>query len=188
MAEEIDVKLFGLETSQDLRIDFPQLATNEHFKDLKPREVKFCWLVGNRTSPLFEKKDVDKIKMAVKICYPNYLKKEELKDLFNGSLPDYLHNGIEAMKNFNPEIRLRTTLMQHYIFDELNYIVGMKTREDLSLMSNDELKKYSDLIRGIEKDLPDMIKRIEGANGISLYKKDTKKRILVNINDGITAY
>jgi hypothetical protein len=188
MAQEVDVILFGLETSQDLRIDFPELADNEAFKNLKPKEVKFCWLVGNRTSPIFEKEDQEKFEIATKSCFPNYYKKEELKELYNGNIPDNIQVGIDAMKKFNPELRLRAKMLQHYIFDELNYIIGMKTRQQVLMMDNDELQKYSNLLKNIEKDIPNMLKRIEDGNGIKTVERGTKKRVLVNINDGITSY
>jgi len=188
MALEVDVVLFGLETSQDLRIEFPELAENEYFKVLKPSEVKFCWLVGNRTSPIFEKEDQEKFEIATKSCFPNYLKKEELKELYNGNIPDHIQLGIDAMKKFNPELRLRAKMLQHYIFDELNHIIGMKTRTQISLMDVDELKKHSDLLKSIEKDIPNMLKRIEDGNGIKTVERGTKKRVLVNINDGVTSY
>jgi hypothetical protein len=188
MAKELDVVLFGIDTSQDLKIEFPELANHEVFKNLHPREVKFCWLVGNRTSPLFEKKDHEKIETALKSCFPNYLKKQELKEYLNGNIPDHIQAGINTMKKFNVELRLRATLIQHYIFDELNYIIGMRSREDIMEMSSDELKKHSDLLKGIEEKIPEMVKRIEDGNGVKIYERNTKKRVLVSINDGITAY
>lgn len=188
MAKEIDVVLFGAETSQDLRIDFPELAEHEDFKNLKVKEVKFCWLVGNRTSPLFELEDHDKIQQAVKICYPSYSKKEELQSIYDGDLPDELIAGIDAMKRFNPDVRLRSSLMQHYIFDELQFIITMKSREQIRLMDADDLKKHTDTLKSVEKEIPNIIKRIESSNGIKTFERGTKKRILVSINDGITSF
>jgi hypothetical protein len=64
----------------------------------------------------------------------------------------------------------------------------MKTRQQVLMMDNDELQKYSNLLKNIEKDIPNMLKRIEDGNGIKTVERGTKKRVLVNINDGITSY
>jgi len=95
--------------------------------------------------------------------------------LYNGNIPDNIQVGIDAMKKFNPELRLRAKMLQHYIFDELNYIIGMKTRQQVLMMDNDELQKYSNLLKNIEKDIPNMLKRIEDGNGIKTVERGTKK-------------
>jgi hypothetical protein len=50
MKKEVEVILFGLEHEGDLRREYEELANIDEFKDLKVKEVRFCWLVGNRTS------------------------------------------------------------------------------------------------------------------------------------------
>lgn len=185
---EIDVVLFGLNTGNDLRIEYPELADNINFKDLQPSEVRFCWLVGNRTSPLYEKEFSEKISLATETCYPKFFTKPHLKSLHEGILTTELQNGIDEMEKFNPSLRLGAALLQRYAFDELSYIVGMKSRKELLEMNGTELKQYTDIIKSVEKEIPSVLKRIEGMNGISTRNRATKKKILVSINDGITAY
>lgn len=54
MAEkEVELVLFGLETENDLRLEYPELAEIDEFKGLKAKEVRLSWLLGNRTSPIY---------------------------------------------------------------------------------------------------------------------------------------
>ena len=44
--------------SNNMELDYPELKGYKEFEDLSSRELKLCWLVGNRTSPIasYEKK------------------------------------------------------------------------------------------------------------------------------------
>lgn len=55
--KEVEIVLFGLESGDDLRIEYPELAQIDEFKNLKAKEVRLCWLLGNRTSPLYKLSD-----------------------------------------------------------------------------------------------------------------------------------
>jgi len=184
--QEIEVVLFGHETSKDLRIEYPELADDPDFQDLNPSEVRLVWLIGNRTSPLF--KDHDKIEKAIKTVYPKYFQKPELQEMYEGNLPTRIEKAIISMEKYNPSLRLESSLIQRWAIDRLKFIISMKSETELKDMEMGEIKQYADIVKSIEKDLPAMVKRVEASSGIKTYERSSKKRVLVNINDGVTNF
>jgi len=51
--EEADLTIFGLTTDKDLRVEYPELDSIPEFKGMNKKEVKLCWMIGNRTSPIY---------------------------------------------------------------------------------------------------------------------------------------
>lgn len=183
--EEADLVIFGLSTDRDLRIEYPELAEINEFKKLNKKEVKFCWLVGNRTSPIYNLDSRDtKIKRALSLTYGNlWNKKEELIAISNGDIPTHIQLAIERMLVFNPEYRLRARLMTQYMFDTLNEIVVLDT--PISEMDIEERKKYADLLVKVHGDLPKLVQTLETSFGAKVISRKTKTEVLVNINDVI---
>ncbi|MEY3126838.1 MAG: hypothetical protein RL273_1000, partial [Bacteroidota bacterium] len=105
--KEVQVVLFGIETEGDLRIEYPELAEIEEFKDLKVKEVRLCWLIGNRTSPIYSvSNQKDRLKKALEIVYgKSYESRADAISLLSGNIPDNLKTGIRKMESFNPEYR-----------------------------------------------------------------------------------
>lgn len=183
--EEADLVIFGLSTDRDLRIEYPELAEINEFKKLNKKEVKFCWLVGNRTSPIYNLEPrSSKIKRALSLTYGNlWNKKEELVAISNGEIPTHIQLAIERMLVFNPEYRLRARLMTQYMFDTLNEIVVLDT--PISDMDIEERKKYADLLVKVHGDLPKLVQTLETSFGAKVISRKTKTEVLVNINDVI---
>lgn len=183
--EEADLVIFGLSTDRDLRIEYPELAEINEFKKLNKKEVKFCWLVGNRTSPIYNLEPrSSKIKRALSLTYGNlWNKKEELVAISNGEIPTHIQLAIERMLVFNPEYRLRARLMTQYMFDTLNEIVVLDT--PIADMDIEERKKYADLLVKVHGDLPKLVQTLETSFGAKVISRKTKTEVLVNINDVI---
>jgi hypothetical protein len=183
--EEADLVIFGLSTDRDLRIEYPELAEINEFKKLNKKEVKFCWLVGNRTSPIYSLEPRGtKIKRALSLTYGNlWNKKEELVAISEGEIPTHIQLAIERMLVFNPEYRLRARLMTQYMFDTLNEIVVLDT--PISEMDIEERKKYADLLVKVHGDLPKLVQTLETSFGAKVISRKTKTEVLVNINDVI---
>lgn len=180
---EVDVVLFGLESSSDLRMEYPELADIPEFKNLKSKEVRLCWMLGNRTSPIYNLDKRQRLNKALEIVYGRrYKENEDLAPILNGNMPEELREGIRVMESFNPEYRLRAKLLSQYMFETLNTMVVLD-ESTLAQMDVDEKKKYTDLIVKIHSELPDMVKRLEQSYGIRTIERKTNKKIMVNIND-----
>lgn len=180
---EVDVILFGLDNGSDLRNEYPELADIEEFKNLKAKDVRLCWLLGNRTSPLYKLEKRQRLQKALEIIYgQRYSENEDLIPMLRGEMPEEIREGIKRMEMFNPEYRLRAKLLSQYMFETLNTMVVLSDAE-ISQMEIDDKKKYTDLVVKIHSELPDMVRRLEESYGIKTVERKTKAKVMVNIND-----
>lgn len=181
--KEVEIILFDLERDGDLRIEYPELSEMDEFKDLKVKEVRLCWFLGNRTSPIYKLDKANRLEKALELVYGrSYKSRADIKEMSNGSLPDHIVKGVHRMESFNPEYRLRAKLMSQYMFDVLNDMIILDNTT-LATMDVDEKKKYTDLVVKIHSELPNMVKTLESAYGVKSVEKKTKKEVLVKIND-----
>jgi hypothetical protein len=186
---EVEVLLFNVENAGDLKREYPELSEVEEFKDLSPSEVRFCWLVGNRTSPIFKMEKSERIKKSMSIVWGSSYKsspKQKVKDLAEANseeeIPEDILKGIYKMLAFNPGYRLKAKLMAEYIFETLNELIVLDP-STLQLMDIDDRKKYSDFVIKVSSELQGMIERLEGSYGIKTVDRKTKSKVLVSIND-----
>jgi len=160
----------------DMRMDYPELAEYSEFKPLTARELKLCWYVGNRTSPIAKYKKATRYTRGIEMSFGKVAKKrEDVKKMLEGDLPDHILLGIQRMATFNPSVRLRAKFSTEYIFDRLNEIIEVSQR-DMEAMDFDERKKYSELIIKISSEMPDMVKRMEGGYGVKVTAKGRTRR------------
>jgi len=181
--EEADLVIFGLTSDKDLRVEYPELSGIEEFKDMSKKDVKFCWMVGNRTSPIYAMAPLSaKLKRALTLSYgPTWDRKPELLEIANGDIPAKLQLGIQRMTVFNPEYRLRARLLSQYMFDTLNEVVVMET--PVKDMDIEERKKYTDLLVKVHDALPKLVSTLETSFGAKVVSRKTKTEVKVSIND-----
>lgn len=180
---EVEVKLFGIETPGDIRLEYPELASTAEFTNLKSKEVRLCWLLGNRTSPIYKLSKRDRLLKALEIVYgSHYEMNADARTILDGEMPDHLKIGIKKMETYNPEYRLKAKLMSQYMFEILNSMIVLSDA-DIASMDIDEKKKYTDLVVKVHSELPDMVKRLETSYGVKTVERGTKKQVMVSIND-----
>jgi len=180
---EVDVILFGIDGASDIKLEFPELLDTKEFEGLKAKEIRLCWLLGNRTSPIYKLSKSDRVVRALQLVYgQNYDKNVSASAIMNGDIPDNIRAGINKMESYNPEIRLRAKLMSHYMFDSLNGMITLSAT-DMAAMDIDEKKKYIDLIVKVHSELPSMVDRLESSYGVKTVIKATKNQIMVSLND-----
>ena len=189
--KQVEILLFGVDHDGDLKREYPELSTIEEFKDLNPSEVRFCWLVGNRTSPIFNMDRHDKMARAMSMVFgPNYKTspKASVKALADsvggGDPPDEILKGIYKMNTFNPGVRLKAKLMAEYIFETLNELIVVD-KATMKMMEVDDRKKYADFVIKVSSELQGMVDRLENSYGVKAIDRKTKSEVLVNINDVI---
>jgi hypothetical protein len=180
---EVELVLFGVETSSDLRNEYPELADIPEFKSLQPKQVRLCWLLGNRTSPLYKLEKRSRLDKALQTIYGlAYKEREDLTQMLKDGLPDDIREGVKRMETFNPEYRLRAKLLSQYMFETLNDMVVIEPSV-LASMDIDDKKKYTDLVVKIHSELPDMVRRLEESYGVKVIDKKTKNKVTVSIGD-----
>ena len=183
-------KKFSLfeDNGKDRRIEYPELAKVKEFEVLTSKEVRLCWLIGNRTSPIFNLKDkVTKVRRAMDVVYneSQIQSNEVLRKMYeykggDKDIPFKILAGINKMVNYNPENRLRAKLTNQFIFDQMVSMVGSV---DLSSITDiDEKKKYVDLCLNVNKAMPEMIRTLEDGFGVVLKVKTEESRIKTDIN------
>jgi hypothetical protein len=170
-----DYTLFDAKVA-DMLMDYPELKGYKEFEELTTRELKLCWYVGNRTSPIAKYNKKARYQKAIKMAYTETAQKgEEVKKMMEGDLPDHILLGIQRMATFNPSVRLRAKFSTEYIFDKLEKIIEVDDNE-LKAMDFDDKKKYTDLVIKISADMPEMVKRMEGAYGLRVDTSGRKRR------------
>jgi hypothetical protein len=180
---EVVVYLFDASTSKDLKIDYPELASIEEFKDLQPKELKFCWYVGNRTSPFFEYDRERKIKQTLAVLFPRGFDKfKEWVEVAEGNMPDKILRGIERMTQFNVENRLQAKMLAEYSFYKLQLLMDVDDSV-IKTMDFDDRKRYSDVLMSIQKNLGSIVKDLETGYGVKVVDKATNKKVLVSIDN-----
>lgn len=180
---EVEVTLFGTESQGDLRIEYPELAETAEFSGMKAKEVRLCWLLGNRTSPIYKLSKRDRVLKALEIVYGAYYDKNaDAKLILDGEMPEHIKLGIRKMETYNPEYRLKAKLLSQYMFDVLNSMVVL-SEVQMASMDIDEKKKYTDLVVKVHEQLPGMVQRLENSYGVKTIERKTKKQVLVSIND-----
>lgn len=185
--QEVEIVLFNTPAKKDIKKTYPELAEIEEFKDLDPSKVKFCWLVGNVTSPIFQMERHEKIKKALSIVWgDNYAMNPTIKGLVEAKheddIPDDILKGIYRMNNFDPSYRTEAKLMDEYIFATLKELIIIP-ESDKKMMDIDDRKKYADLVIKVSSELKGMIDRIENAYGVKTIDRKTKKEVKVDINN-----
>lgn len=160
-------------TGRDMKDEYPELAEIEEFADLKNKEIRFCWYIANRTSPLVKLNKKDRIAKALTFCYGDAIDRPDLQKIKDGKLPDRLLAGMKRMASFNPSVRIRAKYYIEYGFDKLSELIAI-TEKTMVSMDSDERKKYADLIFKMATELPEMVKLQERGFGVKL--KDPKKK------------
>jgi hypothetical protein len=182
MEDSFDLTMFE-PSGNDMRKDYPELKTFSEFANLKSREIKFCWYMGNKTSPLVKKKLKGKelVLAAVDICYDDRAKEvnQGVKSIMTGDIPQHLLDGIAKMGSFNPSYRLRAKWMNEYVFDKLNSLVVLDDMAEIAMnVDPDQKKKYADLAIKISSEMPDLVSRMESGYGVKL-EKNTKGGVVL---------
>jgi len=185
--EEIEavIQLFNPTKDKDLRIDYPELAAMDEFKGMEPRFVKFCWYVGNRTSPFFLMPREEKIVKAINLLWHSSMveKLPSVKALYNGDFSDEILAGIDRMARFIPENRLKAKILADYTFQQLQKLIVVSDVE-LKSMSFEDRNRYATLLTKVQRDLPGVINNLETGFGVRVVeRKNTEKKVLVGMKN-----
>jgi hypothetical protein len=183
MSKELVISLFE-PSKRDMKLDYPELADVEEFEELNARELKFCWYVGNRTSPLAKLDKKIRVVQAAETAFEGYRRDKSMIDgLRKGIIPSKLKLAIAKMTTYVPTVRLRAKLNTEYIFEAMQdlVIIDKQTRKN---MTGDEKKEYQALLSKVSADLPKLVDRIEGGFGIKIVEKNNRKaEVKISLKD-----
>lgn len=151
---------------QDMRIEYPELAEVEEFKNLSMQDLKFIWFYGNRTSPYFYEEEKDKMRHSVESAYG----RESYDENLNVIPPEYLQPAIEKMRHYNPSLRLIAKLKMEKLFDNLSGMMDMSVSD----MEMENKKQYVEFAIKISQTFPEIIRQLESGFGIRMEEKEEK--------------
>lgn len=177
MSKKQDITLYQ-PSDRDMLKQYPELADYPELKDLKPREVKVAWYIGNPTSPMFKdhKKLSERIKKSAEYVYnsPGSRERAEVKEMLRGQLPHHLEQAVIVMESFSLSHRLRAKYMDEYIFEQLSDIIRL---DDVTkaAMDTDDKQKYARLATLVSSEMPTLIRRIEGSHGVTVNNEDSEE-------------
>lgn len=181
--KEVVITVFNPTKDKDLRIDYPELAAMDEFKGMEASLVKFCWYVGNRTSPLFNLKREEKILKTLELLFPRgYHRVEWANNLAQGDWSEEVKRGVDRMTTFTPENRLKAMLISDYTFSQLQKLIYID-EANLMVMDFDEKKKYADLLIKVQSELPHIVKNLESGFGVKTTERTTGKRVMVSMKN-----
>jgi hypothetical protein len=181
---EVD-SLFEPNGKSDMRLDYPELAEVPEFEELSSTEVRLCWYIGNRTSPLVKNiRDKGKrVKSALEKCYTGASReRQDYKDMLEGNFPHKILVGIEKMASYNPSFRLKAKLLDEWMFDKIQSLV-MKDEVKINMMDIDDEKKYTSMMLEVSKSMPDMIGRMEQGYGVKKKKIEKEVQVMSSVGN-----
>ena len=163
-------------TSQDMKIEYPELRDVKEFMELKTAEFKFVWYYGNRTSPYFEFATGDRNKIIACMTEAfgrNFDKNsEDNRRYLSGNFPPKIKGAIERMSRYSPSARLRAKMAAEKVFNILEK--SLVVDESMQKLIDEDLevkKKFLDLSVKVTESMPDVVSQIEEGFGIRAYQK-----------------
>lgn len=160
----------------DMKSEYPELASINEFALLTNTELVFCWLVGNRTSPLsiggqWKGKNSEAIEKALQLSnLIKYLQEETVRKFVQGKFEAKIQNGINRMKLFNPSFRMKAKMMTEKMMNNLSRMVDI-SEEEFEKMGLDEKKSYADLTKKVTDTIDNLIVSNEEAYGVKEVKR-----------------
>lgn len=169
-------------TGRDMKDEYPELAETEEFAGMNNRDIKFCWYVANRTSPIAKLVKKKRLEKAIEFSYGALVNKKQIENFKKGEFPDDVSIGMKKMALFNPSVRLRAKFYIEYGFDKIVELISISEKTMIALDA-DERKKYADLIFKMTAELSDMVKLQERGFGIKMKGKTKKATIQTNLGE-----
>jgi hypothetical protein len=170
--------LFGPRNGKSLLRTYPELASDQVFKEISSDELLFAWYMGIPGSPIDEELSIGlRLKAAASRAFPNNI--DKYKKYSAGDVPDSVKAAWRKFEEYNPEARLAAKKMVQTIFSKWQEIIGADVKKDFIYTDKDgneavdwtARKQYVDATKTISESLPSVIKQLEEGFGYQEIKK-----------------
>lgn len=164
----------------DMKSEYPELAVIHEFSVLTNTELVYCWLLGNKTSPLsldFQWKGVraEAVEKALKLSgYIKFLDEKSIRSNVELKFENKIQNAINRMKMFNPSFRMKAKMMSEKMMNNISRMVDV-SEEELEKMDIGGKKEYADLVKRVTDVMDNLIVSNEEAYGVKEVKRGKKK-------------
>ncbi len=157
----------------DMKQQYPELKSEAAFKKLTNPQLMFVWYWANKTSPFRQLADHKKTHQAWMASGFDNENKNHLKLKHQNQWPDYIETAMEKMAEYNPELRFQANMATANIFNNMKLLIATNESE-LKLKEPNHQKQYMDMVIGISKEMPNIIKKLEEGYGITTGKVKLK--------------
>lgn len=153
-------------SKKDMKSEYPELENISEFMELTPRELKFTWYYANKTCKYADEIDRVRVEKALRDSeLADKLSEKERYDYMTLQFPDKILLAIDRMRKFNPKVRSRAKSMTLTMMNNLEKMIEI-TPQEMKIMSLDEKKSYSTLVKNVNDVLPELVIKVEDGFGI----------------------
>ena len=159
----------------EMQQQYPELKAEKAFKTLTNSQLMFVWYYANKTSPFRDLPDHKKINQAWMSSGFDAGNKNHLKLKHMNKWPDHIEKAMEKMAEYNPDLRFQANIATANIFNNMKLLIATNESE-LKLKEPNHQKQYMDMVIGISKEMPNIIKKLEEGYGITTGKVKVKNQ------------
>lgn len=195
--EKIDISVFE-PTGRDMKYSYPELSQWDELDGLTQDEIRFCWLVGSKSSPVRRVSADKRVAEAARIIFGarRGSHSKAIRDMLKGKLPQKYSTAIQKFAVTSISHRVRAFMMALQIFDVYSDAVtnlskmisdGMaddSDKSDDSVMFIEDLQKAAKTFDDIQGQIPRLLATIESAYGLSIGDaEEADNEIKANIDE-----
>jgi hypothetical protein len=163
--------------NKDMKGEYPELMQVEEFQMLTDVELRFVWLLGNKTSPFClanetveQEREIKREKALKASKLYDKISDKQRDEYYKGRFGQKIHNAIQRMLLFNPSLRMRAKLMNETMFNNMEKMVQL-TEEELERMTVDDKKLYGSMCKTISENIDTLLPQVENAYGVREIKR-----------------
>jgi len=161
-------------TPNEYKDKYPELDERSETRHLRGIELIWCWYYGSKESPYKIYKHNEKCRMCTELVFDTiktdeFYEENKIQLLRDGVISDQKwYVAIDFFKSINTDKRVDAKLMVEKIYEDYKTIVdegieGFRNKDD-----DIDYTKYSNTMKMIKNELPELINTIEKGYGTSV--------------------
>lgn len=157
--------------AQSLRQQYRELGDNPTLRDLSATDLLFVWWYANKTSPILELPDKERVVIAVQKAHASKHQAEaKLAQYKNLNFPDSVRAAIKVMGSFDPAGRISAIADDLHLLKQCQSVI----RKDVSSADLDEITEWTKAVKAAREMRDDILARLErGSMGVMESTGDT---------------
>ena len=182
MSDENMQLLFAPKSRRGLRVDYPELAEYEEFKNIRAKELLFVWYYACKSSPFFnlDIRKRDLIQKCVDVCDLLFDDEARKEKFLSGNFPEKIQSANKQMEIFEPAARIEAKQMAIKMIADIKSMVSLPLDENgvhpsfLDKSGELDLAKknaHMNMVFKANDRLGDMIRTAEKGFGVTERKK-----------------
>lgn len=163
--------IYAPQSAHSLRQQYREIGDNPILRDLSATDLLFVWWYANRTSPIIDLPEKERVVIAVERSHQSrsqaQAKLHQYKDL---SFPDTVRAAIIEMGSFDPGGRISAIADDLHLLKQYQSII----RKDVSSGDLDEITEWMKAVKAAREGRDDILAKLErGGRGVMESTGDT---------------